>query len=149
MDEIRAHNRDLSDGYVTTTSSTEVKLTYASLLNSPFDFVPAFDMALKNVVKTLPNRPVKESADEVVCFITFTPNRSNIDRPRFITVPMLGVLANMPAILEHWAQISSTIWFHWKESSQNARLCGQKLLKAYITMRTRKNSTPESTEIKR
>lgn len=55
LDEIRAHNRDLSDG----------------LLNSPFDFVPAFDMALKNVVKTLPNRPAKESADEVVYYCAY------------------------------------------------------------------------------
>ncbi|KAJ5142778.1 uncharacterized protein N7515_001565 [Penicillium bovifimosum] len=48
IDEIRAHNRELADG----------------LLSSPFDYSQAFDMALKAVVKTLPGRPLKETADE-------------------------------------------------------------------------------------
>jgi hypothetical protein len=35
---------------------------------SPFDYSQAFDHALKEVVKRLPNRPEKEKLDEVVCF---------------------------------------------------------------------------------
>ncbi|KAJ5170318.1 Nucleic acid-binding OB-fold [Penicillium coprophilum] len=50
IDEIRAHNRELADG----------------LLSSPFDYTQAFDAALKAVVKTLPGRPLKESSDEAV-----------------------------------------------------------------------------------
>ncbi|EAW08334.1 MCM DNA helicase complex subunit MCM3 [Aspergillus clavatus NRRL 1] len=49
IDEIRAHNRELADG----------------LLTSPFDYSQAFDKALKEVIKTLPNRPSKETGDDV------------------------------------------------------------------------------------
>ncbi|KAL4985555.1 MCM2/3/5 family-domain-containing protein [Aspergillus falconensis] len=49
IDEIRAHNREMADG----------------LLTSPFDWTQAFDRALKDVIKTLPNRPLSETADEV------------------------------------------------------------------------------------
>ncbi|CAI7638913.1 unnamed protein product [Penicillium discolor] len=48
IDEIRAHNRELADG----------------LLSSPFDYSQAFDAALKAVVKTLPGRPLRETSDE-------------------------------------------------------------------------------------
>ncbi|KKK17166.1 DNA replication licensing factor mcm3 [Aspergillus rambellii] len=48
IDEIRAHNRELADG----------------LLTSPFDYTQAFDRALKDVIKTL-NRPASETADDV------------------------------------------------------------------------------------
>jgi DNA replication licensing factor MCM3 len=50
IDDIRAHNRELADG----------------LIFSPFDHVQAFDQALKDVVKTLPNRPHRETSDEAV-----------------------------------------------------------------------------------
>lgn len=36
------------------------------LLTSPFDYSQAFDKALKEVIKTLPNRPARETADDVV-----------------------------------------------------------------------------------
>ncbi|KAE8373135.1 MCM2/3/5 family-domain-containing protein [Aspergillus bertholletiae] len=49
IDEIRAHNRELADG----------------LLTSPFDYSQAFDRALKDVIKTIPNRPSRETTDEV------------------------------------------------------------------------------------
>lgn len=37
-----------------------------SLLNLPFDYSEAFDRALKEVVATLPNRPAKETGEDVV-----------------------------------------------------------------------------------
>jgi hypothetical protein len=40
-----------------------------SLLSSPFDYSQAFDRALKEVVKTLPSRPAKETSDEAVRII--------------------------------------------------------------------------------
>ncbi|KAJ5934323.1 DNA replication licensing factor mcm3 [Penicillium verhagenii] len=49
IDELRAHNRELADG----------------LLTSPFEYSEAFDRALKEVVKTLPGRPARETSDEV------------------------------------------------------------------------------------
>ena len=54
LDEIRSHNRELADG----------------LLHNPFDFSQAFDKALKEVIKALPNRPPIESSAEAVS----TPN---------------------------------------------------------------------------
>jgi DNA replication licensing factor MCM3 len=39
LDEIRSHNRELSDG----------------LLNEPFEYLQALDKALKDVVRTMPN----------------------------------------------------------------------------------------------
>lgn len=49
IDEIRAHNRELADG----------------LLTSPFEYSIAFDKALKDVIKTLQNRPSRETGDDV------------------------------------------------------------------------------------
>ncbi|KAF2205713.1 MCM-domain-containing protein [Delitschia confertaspora ATCC 74209] len=51
LDEIRAHNRELADG----------------LLNQPYDFVQAFDAALKAVVKTFTDRPKDEAEAEYYC----------------------------------------------------------------------------------
>ncbi|GAD92736.1 DNA replication licensing factor mcm3 [Paecilomyces variotii No. 5] len=55
IDEIRAHNRELADG----------------LLTSPFEYSQAFDNALKEVIKTLPNRPARETADDVRYYCAF------------------------------------------------------------------------------
>ncbi|KAN0071513.1 MCM2/3/5 family domain containing protein [Elaphomyces granulatus] len=55
IDEIRAHNRELANG----------------LLNSPFDYCQAFDRALKEVVKTLPNRPPRETAEDAVYYCAY------------------------------------------------------------------------------
>ncbi|KAJ5713833.1 uncharacterized protein N7483_011014 [Penicillium malachiteum] len=55
IDEIRAHNRELAEG----------------LLTSPFDYSEAFDRALKEVVKTLPGRPSKETSDEVTYYCAY------------------------------------------------------------------------------
>ncbi|KAJ5740511.1 DNA replication licensing factor mcm3 [Penicillium malachiteum] len=55
IDEIRAHNRELAEG----------------LLTSPFDYSEAFDRALKEVVKTLPGRPAKETSDEVTYYCAY------------------------------------------------------------------------------
>ena len=61
IDDVRAHNRELADG----------------LLFKPFDHVLAFDQALKDVIKTLPNRPAKETAEDVV----------RGDEPRYLPKP--------------------------------------------------------------
>ena len=50
LDEIRTHNRQLADG----------------LLQAPFDYSQAFDQALKNTIVALPNRPARESSEDVV-----------------------------------------------------------------------------------
>jgi hypothetical protein len=42
------------------------RLTRYSLLDDPFATATCFDKALKDVISALPNRPPKESAEEVV-----------------------------------------------------------------------------------
>lgn len=54
IDEIRAHNRDLADG----------------LLNNPFDYSQAFDIALKKVVSVVSSRP-DQTADDVMYYCAF------------------------------------------------------------------------------
>ncbi|KAI4229091.1 MAG: hypothetical protein L6R36_001153 [Xanthoria steineri] len=55
LDEIRSHNRELSDG----------------LLNHPFEHSQAFDAALKRVITAIPNRPPIESSDDVMYYCAF------------------------------------------------------------------------------
>lgn len=55
IDEIRSHNRELADG----------------LLNEPFEFVEAFDKALKSVVGTFTDRPKSETAEDVVYYCAY------------------------------------------------------------------------------
>lgn len=45
----------------------EQSANFYSLLMSPFEYTEAFNKALKNVIKTLPNRPARETAEDVVC----------------------------------------------------------------------------------
>ena len=72
LDEIRAHDREIADG----------------LLDQPFDFSLAFNQALKNVVAALPNRPAKETAEDVV---------------RSIVVYTVNVLMSLDVLLRlHW-----------------------------------------------
>lgn len=49
LDEIRAHSREMAEG----------------LLNSPFEWSPVFDAALKEVVKVVDKRSKDELADIV------------------------------------------------------------------------------------
>lgn len=55
IDEIRAHNREISDG----------------LLNTPFDYSQAFDTALKNVIKSLPKGAPRETDEDVMYYCAF------------------------------------------------------------------------------
>ncbi|KAL1957457.1 hypothetical protein VTO42DRAFT_6025 [Malbranchea cinnamomea] len=55
LDEVRAHNRELADG----------------LLTSPFDYTQAFDRALWEIVVTLPNGPSKDVAEETSYYCAF------------------------------------------------------------------------------
>lgn len=85
IDEIRSHSRDIADG----------------LLNQPFDYSQAFDRALKNIVKTLGNRPAFETADETVRLGGICAQETSADQqPRCTIAHTSAVSANMHAILE-------------------------------------------------
>lgn len=88
LDEIREHNRELADG----------------LLSQPFDISLAFNEALKNVVKALPNRPRAESGEDVVCTGLWETNRRTRREGerltwglRSTTAPSSAALASMRA----------------------------------------------------
>ncbi|KAF2265984.1 MCM-domain-containing protein [Lojkania enalia] len=84
LDEIRAHNRELADG----------------LLNRPFDFVEAFDRALKNVVKTLPNRPKSETSDDVVYYCAYIGSFGEFScNPRTLSSTHLNHMVSMEGIV--------------------------------------------------
>lgn len=70
---------------------------------SPFEYTEAFNKALKNVIKTLPNRPARETAEDVV---------GN---------PYKKILRYM---LIHTAVLLRIHWRFWRErlQSPNARL---------------------------
>ncbi|RMZ71901.1 hypothetical protein GMOD_00009255 [Pyrenophora seminiperda CCB06] len=55
IDEIRSHNRELADG----------------LLNQPFDFSDAFNLALKQVVGTFTDRPKSETSEDVMYYCAY------------------------------------------------------------------------------
>jgi DNA replication licensing factor MCM3 len=88
IDDIRGHNRELADG----------------LLHAPFDHAPAFDQALRNVVKTLPNRSQKETSDETVGTIDQSFELW-LTRCSHIMWPTPAALERMLAIHGHWDQI--------------------------------------------
>jgi len=84
LDEIRAHSREMADG----------------LLNSPFDYTMAFDKALKNIVTTLPNRPPRESADDVVYYCAYIGSFGEFAcNPRTLSSSHLNHLVSMEGIV--------------------------------------------------
>lgn len=43
------------------------------LLQAPFDYSQAFDLALKNTIVALPNRPARESSENAVSAVPYAP----------------------------------------------------------------------------
>lgn len=92
-------------------------LTYicCSLLTSPFDWTQAFDRALKDVIKTLPNRPSSETADEVVSFFRSVKPLTYLMHTRIITVLTSAHLGNSHVTLELSDPHTLTEWFPLRE----------------------------------
>jgi DNA replication licensing factor MCM3 len=56
IDEVRSHNSELAEG----------------LLQHPFDFAQAFDAALKNIVKTIPNATPEQTSEDTMYYCAFS-----------------------------------------------------------------------------
>lgn len=83
LDEIRAHNRELADG----------------LLNEPYNFVEAFDTALKNVVKTL-DRPAHETSDDAVYYCAYIGSFGEFScNPRSLSSTHLNHMVSLEGIV--------------------------------------------------
>ncbi|KZF23399.1 DNA replication licensing factor mcm3 [Xylona heveae TC161] len=84
LDDIRNHSREMAEG----------------LLNSPFDFTGAFDQALRNIVTTIPNRPAKETADDVVYYCAYTGSFGDFAcNPRTLSSMHLNRMVSLEGIV--------------------------------------------------
>ncbi|KAI7698299.1 DNA replication licensing factor mcm3, partial [Hortaea werneckii] len=84
VDEIRTHSRELADG----------------LLNQPFDYSQAFDRALKDVVRTLGNRPAAETADETMYYCAYIGSFGEYAcNPRTLSSQYLNHMVSMEGIV--------------------------------------------------
>lgn len=101
LDEVRAHNRELAEGQVIPNRDCIMMANgMGRLLQAPFDYSQAFDLALKHTVVAIPNRPAREAAEDVV---RNPPSRVRIyvaDLYRCIIVLLLVALENSHVIHE-------------------------------------------------
>ncbi|KAI5295418.1 MCM DNA helicase complex subunit [Ascosphaera acerosa] len=84
LDEIRAHNAELAH----------------NILTSPFDYIDAFNQALKQVVATLPNRTAKETSDDTAYYCAFVGAFGEYAcNPRTLTSSHLNRLISLEGIV--------------------------------------------------
>ena len=84
LDEIRSHNRELADG----------------LLQHPFDYVSAFDQALKNIVTAIPNRPSRETTEETMYYCAYAGSfGENACNPRTLSSAHLNHMVSLEGIV--------------------------------------------------
>jgi DNA replication licensing factor MCM3 len=84
LDEIRSHNRELAEG----------------LLNEPFDFVEAFDHALKDVVQTFTDRPKAETGPDVVYYCAYIGSFGEFScNPRTLGSSQLNHMVSLEGIV--------------------------------------------------
>ncbi|KAI9824402.1 MAG: MCM DNA helicase complex subunit [Thelocarpon impressellum] len=84
LDEIRTHSRELADG----------------LLLQPFDFVSAFDQALKNIVTAIPSRPARETAAETMYYCAYTGSfGESACNPRTLSSAHLNRMVSLEGIV--------------------------------------------------
>ncbi|KAF2467293.1 MCM-domain-containing protein [Lindgomyces ingoldianus] len=105
LDEIRSHNRELADG----------------LLNEPFDFVKAFDSALKAVVKTLPDRPKSETSEDVVYYCAYIGSFGEFAcNPRTLSSNQLNRMVSLEGIVTKTSLVRPKVVksVHYSENKQ-------------------------------
>jgi DNA replication licensing factor MCM3 len=84
LDEIRSHNRELAEG----------------LLNEPFNFVEAFDEALKTVVATFTDRPKAETGPDVVFYCAYIGSFGEFScNPRTLGSSQLNHMVSLEGIV--------------------------------------------------
>lgn len=84
IDDIRSHNRELADG----------------ILFQPFDFAPAFDQALKNIVLTMPDRSAHETDEETMYYVAYSGSfGENSCNPRTLGSALLNRMVCLEGIV--------------------------------------------------
>jgi len=105
IDDIRAHSRELADG----------------LLYTPFNHVPAFDAALKDVIKTLPNRPPRETDDDTMYYCAYAGSfGENACNPRTLGSGLLNRMVSLEGIVTKCSLVRPKVVksVHWNEKKQ-------------------------------
>ncbi|ORY11028.1 DNA replication licensing factor MCM3 [Clohesyomyces aquaticus] len=105
LDEIRSHNRELADG----------------ILNQPFDFVDAFDQALKAVVETLPDRPKSETSEDVVYYCAYIGSFGEYScNPRTLSSNQLNHMVSLEGIVTKTSLVRPKVVksVHYNETKQ-------------------------------
>jgi DNA replication licensing factor MCM3 len=84
IDEIRSHSREMADG----------------LLNHPFDYSQAFDRALKDIIRTLGNRPAYETAEEAMYYCAYVGSFGEYAcNPRSLSSQYLNHMVSLEGIV--------------------------------------------------
>ncbi|RAK99102.1 MCM DNA helicase complex subunit MCM3 [Aspergillus ibericus CBS 121593] len=105
IDEIRAHNREMADG----------------LLTSPYEYAEAFEKALKEIIKTLPNRPSRETADDVNYHCGFVGAFGEFScNPRTLGSSHLNRMISLEGIVTKCSLVRPKVIqsVHWSERGQ-------------------------------
>jgi len=75
-------------------------LTASSLLNQPYDFVYAFDEALKKVVSTFADRPKRETSDEAIYYCAYIGSFGEYScNPRTLSSNQLNHMVSLEGIV--------------------------------------------------
>ncbi|RAR13391.1 dna replication licensing factor mcm3 [Stemphylium lycopersici] len=105
IDEIRSHNRELADG----------------LLNQPFEFVEAFDRALKDVVRTFTDRPKTETSEDVVYYCAYIGSFGEYScNPRTLGSNQLNHMVSLEGIVTKTSLVRPKVVksVHYNETKQ-------------------------------
>lgn len=96
-----------------------ISLTDGSLLNQPFDFTYAFDHALKEVVKTFPDRPKSETAQDVVYYCAYIGSFGEYScNPRTLSSNHLNHMVSLEGIVTKTSLVRPKVVksFHYSEN---------------------------------
>ena len=105
IDEIRSHNRELADG----------------LLNQPFDFSDAFNIALKQVVGTFTDRPKSETSEDVVYYCAYIGSFGEYSvNPRTLSSNQLNHMVSLEGIVTKTSLVRPKVTksVHYNEAKQ-------------------------------
>lgn len=105
IDEVRARNPKLAEG----------------LLSEPFDHAQAFDRALKEVVKTLPNTTTKQTNDDVMYYCAFSGSFGQYAcNPRTLSSGYLNRMVSLEGIVTRCSLVRPKVVksVHYNEKKQ-------------------------------
>lgn len=105
VDDIRAHSRELADG----------------ILYRPFDYSPAFDQALKNIIATIPNRAPFEQDEDRLYYVAYSGSfGENTCNPRTLGSSLLNRMVCLEGIVTKCSLVRPKVVksVHWNEKTQ-------------------------------